>query len=341
MPAKLFDPAKPTFYLDNSTLSSAWKAHRHDQSAGAYAAFAPLIPWVERVATEANLCLSYAHILEPENWADRNTARAMIEWYDGLPTVWMRSRFDDADEFEAEYWTKVAVGVRVDGDGEAFAPSLLTAFRAMSVENVRRLLSEPKPLLALFDAKIDLVPRVNAFIDLLVQVAQDHQWADAQQWTDERKQDRMAYNIRVALRTAARSADRRLALREDTAYAAKGCTGGDVQDLLVALYEREPRAMPLFRVDRRFVEGASARIKRGEVRDGRVSNAIRNALKGSLCDWIHVMGAAYCDVFTCDGAVSDWLGNLRTTMGLRPQLALQGHPGESEGFVQALIGTWP
>ena len=257
-----------------------------------------------------------------------------------LGVFFWKDRTGGTDEFESAYWTKVAAGVPVEGTGKAFAPSLLTAFRSMSVGFATKLLPETEPLMALFNSKIDFGSRIDQFIDLLIQVAQDHQWADAQGWTEQRKREKTAYNIRRHLRIVAAAADKRLA-QQDAAYSAKTCTSGQVQDLLVALYEREPQAMPLFRVDRKFIDGASALIKRGQVVNGKVSRKLRDKLKGSLCDWIHVMGAAYCDVFTCDGEVSNWLGDIRTTLGLRPQFSARRYPGGDKEFVRDLIATWP
>jgi hypothetical protein len=73
------------------------------------------------------------------------------------------------------------------------------------------------------------------------------------------------YNIRVELRTRARDADKRLTAKGDASYASKECNGGEVQDRLVDLYTREPKAMPLFRVIQRFAEGAVAHVEDGQV----------------------------------------------------------------------------
>ena len=95
--------------------------------------------------------------------------------------------------------------------------------------------------------------------------------------------------------------------------------------------------MPLFRTDRRFFAGLSERVVRGQPG----SKRLRDDLKGSFCDWIHLVGAAYCDVFTCDGTVSSWLADLRGTLGLRAQLIVRNHPGSTEGFVHDLMATFP
>jgi hypothetical protein len=339
MPPKPFDPTRPTFYLDNSTLCAAIKAHRLEPDAPRYSAYRPLAGWVERVAKEANLCLSTAHIIELARWEDEATADAMARWYEGLPVVWVRSRYGDTEDFEAELWTRVAAGVPVDVASKPFAPSLLTAFRALDAAAVSALLAAREPILALLKAqrRIDFDHYVGQFMQSAEQFRPDRQWAEAQGWTEQRRREETEYNIRVALRRRAQDADGRLTLRGDSLYAKKKCSSGEVQDALVDVYTRDPRAMPLFRADRRFFDGAAVRVVRGR----QESRSLHDALRGSLCDWLHLVGAAYCDVFTCDRAVSDWLRDLRSTLGLHPQLAVGGHAGGVGGFVAELMATWP
>jgi hypothetical protein len=339
MPAKPIDPTRPTFYLDNSTLCAAIKAHRLEPDAPRYAAYRPLASWVERVAKEANLCLSTAHLIELARWEDEATADAMARWYEGLPVVWVRSRHGDAEDFEDELWTCVAAGVPVDVAAKPFAPSLLTAFRALDAAAVSALLAAREPILALLKAqrRIDSDRYVDQFMQGAERFRPDRRWADAQGWTEQRRREETENNIRVSLRQRARDADGRLTLKGDSLYAGKTCSSGDVQDALVDTYARDPRAMPLFRADRRFFDGAAARVVRGQPG----SKSLREALRGSLCDWLHLVGAAYCDVFTCDRAVSDWLGDLRAPLGLRPQLAVGGHLAGVAGFVTELMASWP
>jgi len=59
---KRIDPTAKTYYLDTSTLS-----HARNAAAGAPGVptkFAQVVPWIEGVATKANLCLSFVHVGE-------------------------------------------------------------------------------------------------------------------------------------------------------------------------------------------------------------------------------------------------------------------------------------
>lgn len=55
-------------------------------------------------------------------------------------------------------------------------------------------------------------------------------------------------------------------------------------------------------------------------------------------DAAHLVGAAYCDVFTCDGDVAEWLGDVRVSLGLRPQIWKKGK--SKAEFVRALTHDW-
>jgi len=176
MPSKLYDPSKPTFYLDQSTLCDAFRAH--DSVKPSDAAYRPLLPWIERIAREANLCVSLIHISELAKWTDVKMANAFAAWLDGLP---------------------------------------------------------------------------------------------------------------------------------------------------------------LFRVAIRFNEGFVAGVMRREAG----SKKDREALSGSFHDSLHLVGAAYCDVFTCDKGTSESLGGFRAQIGRQCQLAVRGHAGGIQGFVEALIANWP
>jgi hypothetical protein len=343
-----YDPTKITVYPDNSTVCAAFKAHRNQADAAEYSAYLPLRDWFERVACEANLCLSMMHLGELFRWDDHDTADAIARWYDTLPVLWMKSMYDDMEEFEAERWTAIAAGVEVEPNAKPFATTLLTSFRSLSVDAVAALLAQPLPSFAIVKSmreSSEWHQRFQAYnevyIGTMMDVWRDHQWADAQGWTDDMKRKATECNVRVALRERARDADKRLTSKGNAAYAAKECRDGDVQDRLVELYQREPKAMPLFRVIRQFNEGANAHVERGQIVNGQPSKSLRKTLLSSFGDWMHLVGAAYCDVFTCDGTVSGWLGDVRVSLGLRPQLASRGYMGGPEAFVRDLMATWP
>lgn len=149
MAPRATDRTKPTVYLDQSTVCDAFRVHL--QTARADLAYRPLLPWIERVAREANLCLSTAHISEIGRWGDHTTANALADWIDGLPTVWMRSMLDINDE-EDNFWTKVAAGLTPSSRVEPFTGSLLAAFNAMNADASTEALRRPGSVHPFLDA---------------------------------------------------------------------------------------------------------------------------------------------------------------------------------------------
>jgi hypothetical protein len=152
--------------------------------------------------------------MELVRWDDHATADTMVRWYDAMPVVWTMSIYDDAAEFETDHWTKVAAGVEVENDAKPFASSLLTAFRSLGPDAAAALLAAPEPALAMVRAlrgsaawHARFQARNEDFIQMLMAVLRNHQWADAQGWSDERKRQETAANIRRALWDRAAEAD--------------------------------------------------------------------------------------------------------------------------------------
>jgi hypothetical protein len=323
MPIKPFDPSKLSVYPDHSTLCDAFKSNTSD-GGGVSPAFRPLKGWIERVAHEASLCLSVYHLTELSRWDDRKRAEEMALWYEGLPVVLMRSVRDVEDE-EAECWLNIATGGSSDTKRFAFASSLIAAFHDLTPGEIETISREAQPLLALLEAM--RLRGNDADIDQFIAGAEafraDRKWADAQGWDAARKTWQTAFNIRRALRAQACVLGRPFH---------PGRTGNDV---LVRLYETNARALPRFRLAMAFNEGLAA----GAARKGEGGAGLRKAYRGSFYDWAHLLGGAYCDVFTCDGEVSKWIGELRAGFGLRPQMTAKGLPPET--FVRELMATWP
>jgi hypothetical protein len=108
-----------------------------------------------------------------------------------------------------------------------------------------------------------------------------------------------------------------------------------VQDLLVDLFKSEPKAMPYLRVQRRLWPGFRSRAHGGTPG----SKNERKTCASGLEDNLHAsVGSAYCDLFTCDGLVAEWLGDVRVGVGRRPQMTAKGHPDGATGFVRDLMG---
>ena len=147
--------------------------------------------------------------------------------------------------------------------------------------------------------------------------------------------------MRRSLWTLAEATDARLTQAGDEGYFRKESTLPEIRARLIELYEADPKVMPLMRIRDRFNDGLSAHVERGQVVDGQPSKGLRKTLESNFGDWIHLGGAAYCDVFTCDGIVAGWLDDVRETQGFERQRTVRGYPGGPQGFVTDLMATLP
>ena len=336
MSSKVRDLTKPTFYLDHSTLMDAFRANAvGGRMKPSLPAYRPLLGWVERVAREANLCLSVFHLDELAHWGDESGADGMAAWYDQLPIVWVRH---DLENVEDEHWVKVAAGALPARPVDAFAPSLLSAFGHLTQRAVTALLRSKQPVVTLVRASRTRGEGKEAetFIPAAQLFRENRAWAQAEGWSEAQREEDTASKRRVDLRKRALNADLRLIARADPEYATKSCTAGEVQDLLVSLFESDPRAMPSYKARIHFNQGFIGAAMRRRA----PSRKERKDFHGTFHDLFHVSaGAAYCDVSTCDGPVSGWLGGLREELGLRHQLSVR--EVGPEAFVRTLMSTWP
>jgi hypothetical protein len=299
--------------------------------------YQPLKGWFERFAQGANLCLSLFHISELARWGDQETANAMARWYDGLPIVWAKSILTVEQE-ESEHWTKVAAGVPTHCVNP-FASTFIGAFHRPTPDMTPGLLGKDDQVRALLDAsrKKGHNKEERFMGDAAQMFRDDLDWADDNGLSADKRLERMTENEQRHVRELAQEADRRLTERGDTAYARKSCTGGHAADLLVELFRNEPRAMPYLRVQRRLWSGFGSRAHEWI----RGSKNERKACASGLEDNLHAcVGAAYCDLFTCDGLVAEWLGDVRVGIGKRLQMTAKGYSGGAEGFVRDLMALW-
>lgn len=329
MPAEVHDPTTPTVYLDQSTLSDAFRASLGDPRASAD--YRPLRAWIEHVARTANLCLSNAHILELARMpADQTVlAEQMLAWLDSLPTVWVRSLVS-VERDEADYWTKIAAGITPKQDVTALGASIEETFdQAWFAAAGSRGLDSIAPFL---DAARGLsFEQRTSGVQAWIRAAQEDE-AATEGMTKQARAARMAQNTRTSLRLRARDAIDRLNLGHDRDLNGLQLSH-QLQDDLCDLFMAEPQAMPATRISigltRHFVD----RFRRMTIG----SDAYRNAL-GDLLDYQHAyVAAAYCDVFTCDARTAAGVKATRVALGRAAPMA----PRRNPRFVPELIATWP
>lgn len=150
MPARPYDPTRPTVYLDWSTFVYAFNSRllpSRDQGTG----MAGLFALVEEMASNANLVFSQLHLSELAAWSDVVAAREAAAWLDGLLLVWARS-WPHLQASEDEHWVKAIVGCPSPEPVQVFAPSMLATLEALSANEMAEVLRTPT-LAALFEVE--------------------------------------------------------------------------------------------------------------------------------------------------------------------------------------------
>jgi len=335
MPARPYDPARATVYLDWSTLVYAFNS-RVLPSCDVGTGLAGLFALVEEIASDANLVFSQLHLSELAAWDDIAAAREAAAWLDGLPLVWARF-WPHVQESEDKHWVKAVVGCSSVDPVQVFAPSMLATLEALPAGDMAEVLRTPT-LAALFE----LERTGGGFTAAIAR--------DALKWAEmfhhnrrvvEREatpaemaayKETTAYRQRVLLRQRALAAHQRL-MASDTEYATKRPSLNDVIDPFVSAFENNPVALPLAKVFDRLA-------------DGFISTAARRTpesrgfgkLDSSVVDIFHALtGAAYCSIFTCDQLTASWLGDVRSKLGLSQPVVFSK---DEARFVAELRRAW-
>jgi hypothetical protein len=338
MPPRPRDPSTKTVYLDQSTLCDAYRACMSPPSA--LATYKPLKGWIERVAREANLCLSTAHIVEISRIPSQHTVQAeqIAAWIDSMPTLWMRS-INDIEPEEGDYWTKIAAGITPAHEVDVFAADISEAFAMMDAAAMREAASMPGSICPYLDAareygfaeqRDDMLKMVEAF-------RVNYEQVTALGWTKEQKRQDRESKQRVDIRTIALEAVERMNRNGDADLGTTPLLRSQVMNPLVKLVEINLKALPSWRVRQAHSMGIAERYRtlpRTKKREDDV--------RGDWLDYQHVaVAAAHCDVFTCDGRVAASIRDARVGLGLAPPLTPKHHRGGVAGFVSELMGEWP
>jgi hypothetical protein len=295
--------------------------------------FAALFSVVEHAARDANLIFSHIHLSELAHWPDVDAARAMAAWLDGIPLVWARIPTHVARE-EHEHWTKVVAGCTNVEPVRFCAPSMLSTFEGGPVSlNIL----DTHSLTQAFEEEIrdkSIARKMNRMA--LAFAAQANLDRKSLEQTSEQNRKRFVdeteYRRGVQLRKAVLRADRRLTQRPDLSYLERRSSLNDVVPAFVEVHKRNARSLPLTRVFDRLAKGF---VETSAQRDIHGKNIL--SLSSSLGDIFHALiGAAYCDVFTCDQLTARWLGDVRESLGWSAPLVFTGHAAE---FAKGIAAT--
>jgi hypothetical protein len=331
VPSRAYKPRAPTLYPDTSTICDALLAATG--SAGADPAYAPLFPWFERVAKNANLCLGLTHIGELAQWSKTAEAGAAAAWLDSMNVVWVLG-VEATEHAEIEHWVQVAIGRTTPPKFVPFAPSLGSALAQINPSASAALLGNPSvPQLLALARHVEWSRYTQGGFQVAKMIRDDRAEMAAEGGTRDELARRVAQKRDDYLRGMAREAHARL--RGKPGYSTR-LPVAEIEDRFVKLYHSDANALPGLRVawayDAAFIQAVERRTE-GSIKD-------RDQLPGSFGDRSHAfVGGGYCNVFTCDRPTALAVGRARQSLGLPPPFACGGYPGGAGQFVADLTST--
>jgi hypothetical protein len=333
MPARLPIPGRRTAYFDWSTFVYAFDG---TGVAVADKASRRLATIVLDVARDANLCFSLTHVWELLHREDRGERLAMAAWLENLPLVWL---LPEAEVIEGEIRhavLDVARGTRTKPLLPAL-PSFLSVFTGWDPTSASfgRALCTPT-IVALVEELGDDAGnkrRLEQFRSLSVEAAK-HIYIDRSLALNERGRDRIDADLDAKLRVGLEADALRIAAElrcrpgSEFHFMRAGMfvspSDEEVRSALAGFPDL--RLLPYHFLWHRTFRNMSYDVTKRE----NIRSSAFDRQRGDYYDLAHLVGAAYCDVFTCDAAVAKRLNGGREALGRAP-------PITAEGGIEALV----
>jgi hypothetical protein len=316
------DVRRPIVYLDSSTLADAFGAV-HVRKPKGHDPYEELYVLIGRVSSEASLCYSINHFEELIEWDPFDRVIALAEWIDGLKPLWCRSA-DRALEGELEWWLRRELGLPRSVEYLPWSHSFTGVIEGpRSPIGSSELLSMsglPDMVRSVYSRRARL-PDVKGFsTDSFQKLRRDRMRRWPPEVAEQVRSERAAVLLeKSSVELFPRLAAERPDLSEhEVVHAARALA-------------RQPDAIPL----ERTLSHAIGELAKGLTAQDENSRGFRRRYRSSVHDLMHLTGAAYSDIFTCDGTIDEAIGSCRTDRGMLPQLSVRG-AGGPQVFVEAL-----
>jgi hypothetical protein len=322
MPSTSHRPGRPSLYPDWSTLVYAFRGTRPGEPRD----IVELCQLVRYVAEQGNLCLSFAHLLELLRGRDATERRARAAWLDSLDVVWLLDR-DEVLGLELERLLRNAALGRAEQLGFPAAPTLLSTFRGLTPTSLPSVLQRGT-VTALVEAVGDDAGTQGRLggLSAVGQQASERFFVDRSQYEAElgtrrlhaelrAKTDRALLNTALAVSAHLAATDPSYRVRNGLLWTSPG--EDFVRRVMRPLDELRHELPSAF-----VFHEAMRRVGDHVGRKGHLGSSFfrKKARKSDVFDWMHLLGAAYCDVFTCDDYTSECLGDARLLLGRAPQV---------------------
>jgi hypothetical protein len=310
---------RPTVYLDSSTLADGFDAvHVRREEAGS--AYEKLYVLIGRIAAEGAPCCSLNHIEEPVAWDPYESAIERATWLDNLNPVWIKSA-ERALDGELEWWLRKELGLSPGSRYEPFSIALTGVIgAAITPSQTVGLLGGPgiAGIVKALHGRREQLPDVKG--ESLTGFQRLHQ--DRARLPPDADFEKVAQVIRGkrARDLEVRARELLPKLRETD----QSLSEEVIRRAAGGIFEA-PGAVPLDQLVNHVIEHM---IRTLTAQKRNFAN-FRRRHASAWHDIMHLTGAVYCDVFTCDKRIDDAIGTIRTDRGMLPQLSVvrSGGPG--------------
>lgn len=313
-------PNRPSLYPDWSTLVYAFDGRSMVAPKDKQA----LLSLITHVSLDANLCLSFAHLLELLRGTDRAIRSDRAAWLDSLDVVWLRD-LDEVNDAELERVLRRSVGLDVEPLELPAVPTFLAQFRNWTPIKVGDVLL--KGTVSDFVRAVGDSPTVRRQLEQFSDRGafwNRQMFADFKRAVDELGADsgdevrsRLREKLEHALRLRMIKLNQQLVLQHKPGYALrKGefWVPPDAEVAQAALSSLDALEKDLPSTACFYEVVWAARDIAGRKASASSSFFQNPSRKGDTFDWWHLLGAAYCDVFVCDARTSECLGSIRSRL---------------------------
>lgn len=326
MPGKPITRGRPLVYLDHSTLVDAFAGRETTAPADTR----DLLRTVERIASTANLCLSLTHAWELAHYDHEARRRDRSRWIESLPVVWCHS---DNEVIEREVINAVAGSARgtVIAPPLPAVPSFLSLFgEALTGEALAYALTHPS--LEDFVEFIASEPKLLAGLEGIRRLSVDgarrlytDHVAGLRAVDESTMRAELERRLRLNLEHDLRAAAARLRSNPHGEFFVMRSgilVPPSDEDVLSAVRGLpDLRTLPFVFLSQRVTQNMA--FESARLRPSVTSRAF-DQQRGDAYDNFHLVGAAYCDLFTCDTRTARWLAGGRELIGRAPAITAEG-----------------
>lgn len=327
-------------YLDWSTIQDAFKGTRID----AHQDEKDLHSFVYKVAQDKNLVFSLTHLFELLAGNKQDEILIEAKWIDSLNPRWLLP-FNEIEEIEIKNYLKSCAGVNQKRNDAVFANSFIGMFSNWTVNTIANALKDPtvnKFCTEMLSSK-EMLESFEGMKLFSVQTAQKF-WNDRTNGLDKVSEAEMRtalaekfYNAYIPI---ALKANNEINMQHIDEYAVKDDSSGLFLPPDESWVRRQIKSidemcsyLPFTFLNDRVMKNSSFDV----VDENPTGRTFQRRRRSDMYDCWHLVGAAYCAIFTCDTRTSSHINGGREMIGMSKEIVRGADLGL---FVKALENSY-